>query len=157
MKEIGVSSNNVENKITLPAEVVKQLNIKSWDEVQFILNENEEIIIRKKGPQCIPVILKWDWLDDRYMVYNKKGEYLKTIFCASSLSLIEENGDLIHGRVEKSIDGFEESHGYYFLSEEPTLLKVPITPDYNFYVWIDEDGYAITSYDRLDKVIKYYG
>ena len=54
MKEIGVSSTTNENKITLPSEVVKQLNIKSWDEIQFILNENEEIIIRKKGPQCIP-------------------------------------------------------------------------------------------------------
>lgn len=120
------------------------------------MNENEEIIIRKKGPQCIPVRLKWDWFDERYMVYNKKGEYLKTIFCASSLSLIEENGDLIHGRVEKSIDGFKESHGYYFLSEEPYLLKVPITPNYDFYVWIDEDGYAIKTYDKLDEAIKYY-
>ncbi|MFQ9519998.1 MAG: AbrB/MazE/SpoVT family DNA-binding domain-containing protein [Turicibacter sp.] len=157
MKEIGVSSTTNENKITLPSEVVKQLNIKSWDVIQFILNENEEIIIRKKGPQCIPVTLKWDWLEDRYMVYNKKGEIIKTIFCASSLSLMDENEGLIHGRVEKSINGFKEANGYYFLSEEPHSLKIPITPNYKFYTWVDEDGYAIKSYDRLEEAIKYYG
>lgn len=157
MKEIGVSSTTNDNKITLPTEVIKQLNIKPWDEVQFTLNENEEVIIRKKGPQCIPVTLKWDWLEDRYMVYNKKGENIKTIFCASSLSLMDNNGNLIHGRVEKSIDGFKESNGYYFLSETPYSLKVSLTPTYKFYAWIDEDGYAIKSNDKLDEAIKYHG